>query len=192
MEQRGANPRGSNATKKLLQEVLALGRDIGFSSVTIEGLAERTGIAKTTIYRRWPNVSAIIMDAFLSEINNVAPTKQLATAKESFAFSMKLLARAYRGRLGKLIRPILGQAQFDSSLAEAVKTQWAGPRSQVGREILRKAMERGELRKVDPDVVLDMLYGAIYHRMLVPYSERPLTDAFIDSVVEVVFRGLEP
>ena len=67
---------------------------------------------------------------------------------------------AYRGRLGKILRPLLGRAQADENLREAVRTRWVEPRRQVAREIVRHAMQSGELRAgLDPDVVLDALYG---------------------------------
>ena len=57
---------------------------------------------------------------------------------------------------------------------------------------MRRGIESGELRKgLDADVVLDALYGPIYHRLLVPYDDAPLSDEFIDRVGDYVFGGLE-
>jgi hypothetical protein len=54
-------------------------------------------------------------------------------------------------------------------------------------------MQSGELRAgLDPDVVLDALYGPFYHRLLVPYKNGAISDAFIDALVDMVFSGLEP
>jgi hypothetical protein len=93
------------------------------------------------------------------------------TARESFTASMRLLGKASRGRLSKILRPLLGRAQADENLREAVRTRWVEPRRQVAREIVRRAMQTGELRAgLDPDVVLDALYGLFYHRLLVPYK----------------------
>ena len=39
--------------------------------------------------------------------------------------------------------------------------------------------------------MLDALYGPLYHRLLVPYDDAPITDAYVDSLVDTVFRGLE-
>jgi len=84
---------------------------------------------------------------------------------------MRLLGKASRGRLSKILRPLLGRAQADENLREAVRTRWVEPRRQVAREIVRRAMQSGELRAgLDPDVVLDALYGPFYHRLLVPYK----------------------
>ena len=54
-------------------------------------------------------------------------------------------------------------------------------------------MQTGELRAdLDPDVVLDALYGPFYHRLLVPYKSSVISDAYIDTLVNTVFNGLEP
>ena len=185
-------PRGADATASILSAALELGEEVGFDTLTIEGIADRTGVAKTTIYRRWPNVWALVMDAFLSEVTRTAPIREKATARESFAASMKLLARAYRGQQGKIMQPLLGRAQVDERLRDAVKTRWVEPRRQVAREIVRRGIANGELRPgLDPDVVLDALYGPLYHRLLVPYNEAAISDSYIDAVIDTVFGGLE-
>jgi len=132
-----------------------------------------------------------VMDSFLAEVTRLAPIQTRASARESLTASMRLLARAYRGRLGKILRPLLGRAQSDENLREAVRTRWVEPRRQVAREIVRKGIESGELRAgLDPDVVLDALYGPFYHRLLVPYNNGVISDAFIDALVDTVFGGL--
>jgi AcrR family transcriptional regulator len=179
-------------TAAILRAALELGEELGFDGLTVEGIAVRSGIAKTTIYRRWANIGAIVMDAFLADVTRLAPMQIRSTARESFKASMLLLARAYRGRLGKILRPLLGRAQADQNLREAVRTRWVEPRRQVAREIVFRGMQSGELRPgLDPDVVLDTLYGPFYHRLLVPYKNGAITDRFIDALIDTVFGGLE-
>jgi AcrR family transcriptional regulator len=158
----------------------------------VEGIAARAGVAKTTIYRRWPNVWGIVMDAFLAEITKVAPLQERPTARESFKASMQLLAKSYRGRQGRILRLLLGQAQTDEQLRLAVQSRWVEPRREVALEFVRRGIETGELRRgLDPDIVLDALYGPFYHRLLVPYDGAPISTAYVDSLVDTVFRGLE-
>lgn len=127
------------------------------------------------------------MDAFLADVTRLAPIQRRTTARESFTASMRLLGKAYPGRLGKILEPLLGRAQADESLREAVRTRWGEPRRQVAREIVRRAIQSGELRRdLDPDVVLDALYGPFYHRLLVPYKNGVISDAFIDTLVDTV------
>jgi AcrR family transcriptional regulator len=184
-------PRDPETTASILRAALDSAEERGFDSLSVEGVAARAGVAKTTIYRRWPNVWAIVMDAFLAEVTQLAPIQARATARESLAASMRLLAGAYRGRPGQLLRPLLGRAQVEPDLWEAVRTRWVEPRRQVAREVIRRGIDTGELRAgLDADVVLDALYGPLYHRLLVPYDNAPLSDAYIDTLVDTVFGGL--
>lgn len=179
-------------TAAILRAALQLGEELGFEGLTVEGIAARSGISKTTIYRRWANVGAIVMDAFLADVTRLAPIQVRSTARESFTSSMRLLGRAYRGRLGKILRPLLGRAQVDQNLREAVRTRWVEPRRQIAREIVCRGIQSGELRPgLDPDIVLDALYGPFYHRLLVPYNNGMISDRFIDALVDTVFGGVE-
>ena len=124
--------------------------------------------------------------------DSVAPQQERPTARESFKASMRLLAKAYRGRQGKILRLLLGQAQTDEQLRLAVQSRWVEPRREVAVEFVRRGIETGELRRgLDPDIVLDALYGPFYHRLLVPYDGKPISAAYVDSLVDTVFRGLE-
>jgi len=173
---------------------LDLGLESGFDTLTVEGVAARAGVGKATIYRRWPNVWAIVADAVLADVARSAPIQQRATARASFQASMRLVARSFRGRQGEILRPLIGRAQIDGTLREALIEQWLLARRQVSREIVRRGIASGELRAgLDPDIVLDALYGPLYHRLLLPYDgdRVDLSDAYIDALVDMVFNGLE-
>ncbi len=106
---------------------------------------------------------------------------------------MKLVAKAFRGKTGKLLRALVGRAQFDEGLRSAIGERWLLARRKSSRAIVRRAIESGELRaELDPDVVLDALYGPLYHRLLLPYdgTEVRLSDAYVDSLIDTVFGGI--
>jgi AcrR family transcriptional regulator len=188
----GGRPRDPATSKSILEAALELGSEAGFDALTVEGIAERAGVGKATIYRRWPNAFAIVMDAFLAEVMRAAPIQERATARESFTASMCSLARLYRGRHGKMMRALVGRAQGDEKLMHILATHWVEPRRKIARAIIRRGIENGELRSgLDPDVVLDALYGPFYHRLLVPYAQSNISEKFVHAVVDTVFRGLE-
>jgi AcrR family transcriptional regulator len=62
-----------------------------FDGLTVQGVAARAGVGKTTIYRRWPDIWSVVVDAVLDEVNRTAPVEHRATARESFAVSMRLV-----------------------------------------------------------------------------------------------------
>jgi len=187
-------PRDARATEAILRAALELGAELGFDGLTIEGIAARAGVGKTTIYRRWPSVWAIVVEAVLADVTQISPVLERATARESFTVSMKLVAKAFRGKNGKLLRPLIGRAQFDDGLRAAISESWLNDRRKLSRELVLRGIESGELRAgLDPDTVLDALYGPLYHRLLLPYdgTEVRLSDAYIDALIDTVFGGIE-
>ncbi len=184
--------RGRNATQAILRASLELAESSGLDSLTVEGIADHCGIAKTTIYRRWPNVSAILMDAVLSQVTAAAPLKEQSTVRQTFAVSMKLLIKLYTSPDGDILRTLIGRAQVDDSLRITIETNWVEPRRKLAREVLRRGIQRGEIRPdLDTDIVLDLIYGAIYHRLLVPYKMAKLNERFADDILDTVFRGVD-
>ena len=190
----GGRPRDELVTDRILTCALGLAEEDGFDSLSVEGVAERAGVGKATIYRRWPNVWAVVVDAVLAEVTRVSPVVERKSARESLTASMKLVGKSFRGRHGRLFRPLIGRAQTDDTLRAAIDERWLSPRRELSRGIVRRGIERGELRPgLDPDMVIDALYGPLYHRLLLPYSgtEVRITDAYIDALVDAVFGGIQ-
>lgn len=106
--------------------------------------------------------------------------------------SLRSLVGLYRGPRGETLRALIARAQSDDELRTAVITHWVEPRRETARAIIQKGMAAREIRSgLDPpDVILDMLYGPIYHRMLVPYHGAELSDSYVDGLVEAVFGGV--
>lgn len=182
-------PRNHEMTDSILKAVLELVEEVGFDGVTIDRISERTGASRASIYRRWSNVSAIIMDAFMAEAAPLIPFKPQENVVESFRAVMKFAVQAFNGRYGKIFGGLIGRAQTDPQLLEAVWSGWFKQRREIAHEFIREAISNGELRPdTDGDILIDALYGAIYYRLLLPYA--PLTDEYIDTVVDYVFNGV--
>jgi AcrR family transcriptional regulator len=164
--------------------------DVGFRAVSVESIAAKAGVGKTTIYRRWPNKAAVVMDAFLQEIGPVIEYPRTPMATESIRLQMRALARAFRGKFGALIKAILGEAQFDPELAEAFRDRWIRPRRQLARVTFEQGILNEELRPdLDIDTAIDALYGGIYYR--VQTGSGPLSEAYVDELFDHVMGGLK-
>jgi AcrR family transcriptional regulator len=187
-------PRDVQTARRILDAALELGLELGFDGLTVEGVAKRAAVGKTTIYRRWPDIWSVVVDAVLDEVTRIAPVQHRTTARESFAVSMRLVARSFRGHHGRILRPLVGRAQIDETLRKTLADRWLVARRKISREIVLRGIASGELREgLDPDIVLDALYGPLYHRLLLPYDGDAvrLSDAYIDALIDTVFGGLE-
>jgi AcrR family transcriptional regulator len=161
----------------------------GFRAVTIESISAKTGIAKTSIYRRWPNKAAMVMEAFLFRIGPGIEFPSKSSYVESIRLQMLALAKAFRGPFGSMIKALLGEAQFDVELAEALRTRWISPRREAAKEVIQSAIRNKELRPdVDLDQALDALYGGLYYRLMI--GSGPLSDACVRGIFSAVLDGL--
>ena len=111
----------------------------GFRALTVEAVSAETGIAKTSIYRRWPNKAAVVMNAFSFRIGPHISFPKQQDPLESIRRQMLSLARAFRGPAGTMIKALLAEAQFDQELAKAFLQRWLLPRrrSTSGRDTVR-------------------------------------------------------
>ncbi|HXC62234.1 MAG TPA: TetR/AcrR family transcriptional regulator [Nitrospiria bacterium] len=161
----------------------------GFRAVTVESISAKTGVAKTSIYRRWPNKAAMVMEAFLFRIGPGIEFPRRSSYVESIRLQMLALAKAFRGPFGSMIKALLGEAQFDAELAEAFRTRWITPRREAAKEVIRSAIRNKELRSdVDLDQALDALYGWLYYRLMI--GSGPLSDACVREIFSAVLDGL--
>jgi AcrR family transcriptional regulator len=164
-------------------------REHGFRAVTIESISAKTGIAKTSIYRRWPNKAAMVMDAFLFRIGPGIEFPRRPRYVESIRLQMLALAKAFRGPSGSMIKALLGEAQFDGELAEDFRTRWITPRREAAKEVIQAAIRNKELRAdIDLNQALDALYGGLYYRLMI--GSGPLSDACVRGIFSAVMDGL--
>jgi hypothetical protein len=109
--------------------------------------------------------------------------------RKDVALQMEELVKVLTSRHGRILRALLGGGQSDPELLEAFRNQWMEPRRTEARQIVQRAIDRGELKPdLDPDLVLDSLYGPIYLRFLAEHQ--PLHSAFVNELCTYVLEGL--
>jgi AcrR family transcriptional regulator len=181
--------RGERVRRLILGTAIDLVFDVGFRSVSIESIAARAGVAKTTIYRRWPNKAAVVMDAFMIRVGDgtLFPPAEEATAR--ILLQMQAMAKVFRGRDGSLVKALLAEAQFDPELASAFRERWTLPRRQMALGVFQEAVCRGELRPdIDLEATIDLLYAPLYYRLQM--GTAPLSEAYIDGLFHLAMEGL--
>jgi hypothetical protein len=88
-----------------------------------------------------------------------------------------------------LMREMQDRLSTDPELAAAYRERYSAPRRALAVTAIEQARDRGQLRPdVDAEAVVDQLWGACYHRLLIP--DQPLTEAFARTLVDQLVRGL--
>jgi AcrR family transcriptional regulator len=188
--------RGRRPTDEVRREVLAAaGRlllDEGMDRFTIERVAAESGASKVTIYKLWPSKGALALEGYFATVEPVLGfpdtgdvERDLRTQLHAF---VELLTTTSAGHV---VRGLIAEAQRDTALMESYLGSYSGPRRRLAVERMEAARDAGQLRPdVDPRAVVDQLWGACYHRLLVP--DEPLDVAFADRLVDHLFRGIAP
>jgi AcrR family transcriptional regulator len=182
-------PRCEVRREAILQAAYELLESGGMAGFTIEGVAERSGVAKTTIYRWWPNKGALAMESFLGVAAKESPLPNTGSARAALAAHLHRFARALKGRTGRLLRGIVAEAQKDPATRDAFLRNYVAPRRQATRALLERGVREGEFREgLDVAGALDVLYGYFYIRLLFAHS--PLDATAVDQLLDIVLRGI--
>jgi len=184
-------PRSEQARQAILRTTLKILGKNGFSDFKIEEVAASASVGKATVYRWWPNKGALIADAFASSTTRRLRFPDTGSVYTDMSQQMRQLIKVFRSRRGRIVSAILAAGQSDKDLIEAFRERFLWPRRREAYATLRRGIQRGELRKdLDPDLLLDSLYGPIYMRFLIQHDR--LTPEFVDRLCTLVLAGVRP
>jgi AcrR family transcriptional regulator len=188
MTVRTGRPRSDAAHEAILKAALRLVTKRGFRAVTVNEIAAEAGVGKMTLYRHWPNKAAVVMDSLLVLIGAETAFPEAGDALESLRLQLDLQVAFFRSTRGNLIRSLIAEAQSDKELAIAFRDRWLTPRREGVRQAMERAIAEGLMRKdIDIDAAIDLLYGAIYYRLLLGTGS--LDENFIASIYGQFFAG---
>ena len=185
----GGRPRSPRIQQEILKAAVDLALESGFRAISMDDIAARANVGRMTIYRRWCNKAAIIMDAFVARVDPGTLFLPAGSYTESIRLQMRSMAKVFRGKDGTLIRALLAEAQFDPRLAVELRERWTMPRRKMAIAYFQQGIKYGFLRPdVDPDAMIDILYAPIYYRLQM--GTGPLSDAFVDGIFDHAMKGL--
>jgi AcrR family transcriptional regulator len=198
-----ATRRSESSRRAILTAAFDLVGEVGYTRLSIEGIAARAGVGKQTIYRWWPSKGAVLFDAFLMLSEHVHEESDERRADDQPAAlpdtgdleaDLKAVMRAtvdelndpvYDGPLRALSAEILHDAELAAEYAERLD----GPMKQLKKARLRSAQRAGQLPEdLDLDVAIELLWGPLRNRWL--ERSGPLTPEYADKVVETALNGL--
>lgn len=187
------DPRVRRTRARVHEATLDLLAEVGFQGFSIESVAQRAEVARTTIYRNWSTKAELVVDAFgsLSSTHEIAPTGDVRA--DLLALVGYLAADLPEARWASVMASLVAAAEHDPELAQE-KKKLIAERQRPMREALRRAIECGQLQEsTDPDVVMSMLGGPLFYRRLI--TNEPLDDSFVVHVVDGVlaaFSAVDP
>lgn len=182
-------PRSEEAHQAILDATLELLAEVGFSALTVEGVASRAGVGKATIYRRWASKLPLVVEAFgslpaLEDADTGSVERDLKTMLRSY---MELF---HRTPLGTVVPSLAGERFHNGELSKRFEPVMKDRRQPLVRAIQR-GVERGELRRdLDVELAVDLVVGPIAVRLF--FTGRPLHPDIVDPIVDLALAGLRP
>ena len=187
----GESPFRSSRTNRAIldatREILAEG---GVRALTVEKVAARSGVAKTTIYRRWRGKDELALAVLIDMVEHVVATPDLdSTRDELVAFVNSAVEILGSTLMGRVMQGLVSDLATDPELAEAFQTRVVAMRVAEVRRLVERGIERGELRRdADVELVHELLFGPVYYRLLL--SGAPLEPGLAERIVDAVLPAI--
>jgi len=183
-------PRSEETRKSILSAAYELLLEKGFQNVTVDGIAEKSGVSKATIYKWWPNKAAVVLDGFFEESEEVLQIPDTGTVRKDLFIQAKNLAAFLTSPKGKVITELIAEGQFDQNIAEEYRRRYFSPRRLISQKIFDRGIQRGELREdLDIGLSIDLIFAPIFYRLLI--TGESLEIDYIEKMIEYAFWGLE-
>lgn len=182
------DPRVARSRAAILSATAALLIQEGAGGITIEGIAERSGVAKTTIYRHWKSRSQLIFDAFESMLSSTPAVPPPGPVRERLTLILSSLVRGLTiSEWAPAVTALIDAGDRDPEIRSLVH-DFLVRRMAPSREVLHEAVEDGVLRPdLDIDLAVSMLVGPVFYRRLV--SREPIDAAIAARVVDQFLAG---
>jgi AcrR family transcriptional regulator len=162
----------------------------GVTAVTFDKVAARAGASKMTLYKWWPSPGVLALEAYFDSTEHQLSFPDTDDIEADLLTQMTAFAGLLNDqRGGKRIAELIGSAQSDPALADALRDFYSAPRRQLAVDRLRRAQQAGQLRDgLDLAAIVDQLWGACYHRMLL-FGE-PIEPGLVRTLISNLLHGI--
>jgi AcrR family transcriptional regulator len=195
-DERGAartpgRPRSAEAHRAILDAAIDLFVEQGFEAMSMEGIADRAGVGKTTIYRRWQSKEDLVVDAIDELIMDVEPPDTGSLRRDLVELLTQLQVVLTSSRAGEVFPRMIPHVAGGTPLGRVYLQRVIEPRFVMLRSTLRHAVGRGELRAgVDPELLRGLLVGPLLMWKLIGRLTRKGARERAERIVDTVLAGL--
>ena len=181
-------PSGARRSRRAREAILTAAWDLfaetGLPRLSVEAIAERAGVAKTTVYRWWPSKAAVLMDSLGEQLGPQVEFAHSADVlrdlRDQLAAVVDLLTTS---TVGDAYLALVTESRHDPDLARELRERYIADRRAAATAVLDRGVTDGQLRAdLDTSLMIDTLYGAIYYRLLVQHT--PPDANYVDRLLE--------
>ena len=185
-------PRDARADRAILNATLELIAELGVYEFRTEDVAARAGVGKGAIYRRYGSKDELVTAAIAALVSEEIVVPDTDSTREDLLLVMREAVDLYRGSLAARLMPnLIGAMAQKPELARAVRDGFLAGRRAALSEVLRRGVERGDLRPdLDVELALDVLGGPLFYRLLV--TGGPIDEQLAEGVADLILGGFSP
>ncbi|WKD34418.1 TetR/AcrR family transcriptional regulator [Streptomyces xanthophaeus] len=164
---------------------------VGFSKMSIEGIARRAGVGKTAVYRRWKSKLHLVLDLVGAFAVDGLPVPATGSLYGDVRALLEVMSHVLRHPVASAVIPdLLVEAARNPEIADAVRGALLDGQRRMAEGIVSDAVARGELPAgIDPAHALDLLIGPLYWRQVVVRDA--VTGSHLDVLARQVVAGLK-
>ncbi|GAB3218564.1 TetR/AcrR family transcriptional regulator [Mycolicibacterium hippocampi] len=187
--QRRGRPRSEAVRGAVLEAAAALALDGGPAAATVEAIARRAEVSRTTIYKWWPSAAAIVLEGLLDAVRDSITRPPGSTAVQAVTHHVSALNSILADpSVGPLLRNVIAASPSDPAIERALLDQWITPRRAAVAVTLREAVDSGELPpETNVEVAVDALVSPPYYRLM--FGMAPLDAEGVVALVHTVWHG---
>lgn len=185
-------PREARADRAILEATLELIPELGVHGFRTEDVAARAGVGKGAIYRRYRSKDELVTAAVAALVGEEIAVPDTGSTRRDLLALMREAVELYGGSLpGRLMPNLIGAMAQKPELADAVRDGFLAGRRAALSDVLRRGVERGDLRSdLDLELALDVLGGPLFYRLLI--TGGPIDERLAEGVAELILRGFAP
>jgi AcrR family transcriptional regulator len=185
-------PREERADRAILQAALELMAEQGVRDLRMDEVADRAGVGKATIYRRYRSKEELVAATIATLVSTSITLPDTGSTRTDLLSLMRSAVALYSGSVEAALMPSLVDAMSrDPDLARTVREAFLAGRRAALREVLERGVERGDLRAdFDRELALDVLGGPLFYRLLI--TGGPIDEQLAEDVADLVLAGFAP
>ncbi len=186
-----AGRRNVKSHHAILDATLELVHEVGYDRLSIEGIAARAGVGKSTVYRWWNSKGELVVEA-LAEVLTAQPVPDSGDTRRDLTGIVEQALSLYSQDTGarSIIAGLVSDMNHNADLAATLREQFIEPRRAGNRAAVTRAIERGDLPvDTDTELLIDRLVAPIAYRALI--TGAPLEPGIATELVDCVLGARE-
>lgn len=184
-------PREARADRAILKAALELIAEQGVHDLRMDDVADRAGVGKATIYRRYRSKDELVTAAVAAVVGEISVPDTGSTRNDLTALMNDAVAVYSKPVAADAMPALVSAMHRDPELARAIRQGFLAARREALQEVLLRGVQRGDLAPgLDLELALDVLGGPLFYRLLV--TGGPIDERLAEGVTDLILRGFAP